>query len=206
RANSEGIQNSGVAKVGNLGSWGGELTSGTGPILGLHYQEERLNKIAGIDVLHLRPTYLMQNFLQMIGLIKTAGINGSSLRAEFPMPMIAAQDIAEHAARRLLRLDFKGKHAQQLLGPRDVTMNEATRVLGSAIGKPDLKYVKFSYQDAEKGMIAAGLSPDMARTINEMNRAMNEGKIITGLTRTPDNTTRTTIEEFAKLFAQIYNS
>ncbi len=39
-----------------------------------------------------------------------------------------------------------------LLGPRDVSFAEAAKILGAAIGKPDLQYVQFSYEDAEKAM------------------------------------------------------
>jgi uncharacterized protein YbjT (DUF2867 family) len=203
---TQAIKNSGVKNIVNLSSVGADLPSGTGPIVGLHNQEQRLNSINGVNILHLRPTYFMENLFATIGLIKTAGFNGTSLKPDLPIPMIATQDIAEHAAGRLVRLDFQGTPVQELLGPRDVTMNEATHAIGAAIGKPDLKYVQFSYQDAEKGMIGSGLSPDLARTYNEMIRGFNEGKVISTLRRTPDNATKTTIEEFAKLFAQIYNS
>ena len=65
---SDAITKAGVKYVVNLSSQGAELPAGTGPVLGLHDQEERLNKLAGVNVLHLRPTYFMENLLMNIPL------------------------------------------------------------------------------------------------------------------------------------------
>ena len=75
-------------------------------------------------------------------------------------------------------------------------MTEATKILGAAIGKPDLQYVQFNYEDAEQGMIQAGISPDLASNYNEMAKALNEG-LVHLAPRTPENTTHTSLEEFA---------
>ena len=66
------------------------------------------------------------------------------------MPIIATKDIAPVAAEHLLKREFSGKTAQELLGERDVTMNEVTKVFGEKIGKPDLRYVQFSPEDEKK--------------------------------------------------------
>jgi uncharacterized protein YbjT (DUF2867 family) len=197
------LEQSSVPYIVNLSSIGGEVPSGTGPISGLHRQEERLNRLKA-NVLHLRPTYFMENFLHNIPMIKTIGINGSSIRADLSFPMIATKDIGASAATALTNLDFSGKAVRYFLGQRDLTMAEATNILGAAIGKPHLPYVAFTYEDAEKGMISAGISPDAARSYNEMNRAINEG--IISWVRTKEATTPTSMEEFAQKFAVIYNS
>jgi len=188
---------SNVRKIVNLSSMGGEVAEGTGPIAGLHRQEERLNQLENTDVLHLRPAYFMENFLFNIPIIKQMGINGGAFRSDMAMPVIATRDIAAFAADRLIRLDFQGKSVADLLGARDLTMADATRIIGEAIGRPDLKYVQFPYEDAEKGMIQSGISPDVARAYNEMARALNEGLVVPA-PRTPQNTTSTTFEEFAR--------
>lgn len=60
------IQDSGTRYVVNLSSQGAHLPDKTGPIAGLHDQEERLNKLECVNVLHLRPTYFMENLLMNI--------------------------------------------------------------------------------------------------------------------------------------------
>ncbi|MEW6684329.1 MAG: NAD(P)H-binding protein [Nitrospirota bacterium] len=204
KALSEAVVAARVAHVVNLSSVGAHLAERVGPIKGLHDQEERLNRLAGVNVLHLRPVSFMENVLFNINLIRQAGINGTPLRADLAIPMIATQDIAAVATRRLLALDFSGKATQELLGQRDVSMAEATRILGQAIGKPDLPYVQFPYEEAEKAMVGMGLSPDMARAFIEMYRAFNDGILRPTEPRSAANTTPTSFEEFAKTFAAVY--
>jgi uncharacterized protein YbjT (DUF2867 family) len=201
---AKAVAESGVKHVVALSSVGADLPSGNGPIAGVHRQEKRLNAIAGVDVLHLRPAYFMENLMVNIPMIKNMGILGSPLKPDVKFPMIATRDIADHAAKRLAKKDFSGKGVQELLGARDVSMKEAAQILGKAIGKPDLAYVQFPYEDALKGMMGAGLSKSMAEAFVEMNQAFNEGEV--KVTRTSQNTTPTSIEDFAKEFARAYQT
>lgn len=190
--------------VVHLSSVGADVAQGTGPIAGLYHQEQRLNQLPGIHVLHLRPTFFFENFLANIDMVKNMHILGSAIRADLQFAMIATQDIGEYAAKRLAALDFSGKSVQILLGQRHLAMTEVTRILGKAIGKPDLKYVQFPYEDAIKGMVQAGLTEDLASIYVEMAQAFNEGKVEFG-PRDAESTTPTSIEAFAEVFAQIYN-
>lgn len=184
-----------VKYVVNLSSVGAELSGGTGPIKGLHAMEERLKKIKGLNVLHLRAAFFMENLLRSIDLIRSKGVNGESIRGDLRMPMIATRDIADYASGRLIRKDFSGSSVRYLLGHRDLSMIEATEIIGRKINKPGLSYVMFPYDEAEKGMIAMGLSPDMSRLYIEMSKAFNEG-LITSEKRTKENTTATSFEAF----------
>jgi uncharacterized protein YbjT (DUF2867 family) len=192
-----------IRYVVNLSSVGAELPEGTGPISGLHRQEERLNRIPGLNLLHIRAAYFMENLLMNIPLIRSSGIMGSAIQGDLRIPMIATIDIAEEVAERLLNRDFSGTSIQYLLGQRDVSLEEATAIIGRRIGRPDLKYVQFLYEEAKKGMVEAGLSPDVARNYVDMSMAFNEGRIDTPA-RTVENTTDTTIEEFSRVFASLY--
>lgn len=194
----------GVSHVVNLSSVGAHLAERVGPINGLHDQEQRLNRLVGVSVLHLRPVSFMENVLFNIHLIKQAGINGTPLRADLAIPMIATQDIAAIATRRLLALDFSGKTTQELLGPREISMVEATRILGRAIGRPDLPYIQFPYEEAEQAMLGAGMAPSVACAFIEMYRAFNDGLLRPTEPRSAANTTPTSFETFANTFAAAY--
>lgn len=198
------IQKSGVRYVVNLSSQGAELPAGTGPILGLHDQEERLNGLAGVNVVHLRPTYFMENLLMNIPLINQRGFAGSAIRGDRSFAMIATRDIAAKVAEHLIRRDFTGKVIKGLLGERDLTLDEAFTVIGKRIGLPELKYVQFPSADAEKGMVASGISPDMSMLLIEMSTAINNALFAVDLPRTTENTTPTSIEAFADTFAAIF--
>jgi len=200
------IRGGGVKYVVHLSSQGAHLPDGSGPIAGLHDQEERLNGLDSLNVLHLRPTYFMENLLMNIDLIKKMNIMGSAIRGDMKFAMIATKDIGAYAAERLAKRDFSGKSVQDLLGQRDLSLNEAAAIIGKKLGKPDLKYVAFPYDEAEKGMVAMGLTPDMSRLYIEMSKALNDGLFAVGVGRTMENTTPTSIEEFADLFAEIYGA
>jgi uncharacterized protein YbjT (DUF2867 family) len=191
------VRDSGIRHVALLSSVGAELPAGTGPIAHLHAFEQMLNGVPGLNVVHVRAAYFMENHLANIGLIKSAGVNGGTIKADRRLPMVASHDIGAVVAEILAAPAFSGGSVRYVLGPRDYSLVEATRILGVAIGRPDLKYVEFPEPDAYKGMTGAGFSPSVAEMFLEMNRALSTG-LIKVEPRTPANTTPTTLEEFAK--------
>jgi uncharacterized protein YbjT (DUF2867 family) len=194
----EAVKTSGSTRVVVLSSLGGGLSASTGPILGLHEFENAVRGVAGLSAVILRPTYFMENHLGSIGLIKHAGINGSAMRPDTRLPMVATRDIAGVAAEILSQPTFTGVAVREVLGPRDYSMQEATAILGAAIGKPDLAYVQFADADFKKGLEGAGFSADVADKFVEMNAAFNAGTIQATVQRTAANTTATTLEQFAR--------
>jgi hypothetical protein len=92
-----------------------------------------------------------------------------------------------------------------VLGARDVSFGETARVLGASIGRPDLPYVQFSYDDLAGALTSSGLQPKMVQLFVEMNRAINDGLLAPTQARSAENTTPTTLEawsgEFAAAFA-----
>jgi len=196
---------SGLQYAVNLSSYGAQAPSGTGPILGLHFGEKKLNAVEKLNVLHLRPGYFMENHLSGISMIQTMGIYGGALKGDLKIPMIETRDIGVVAAERLLKLDFNGKQTQELHGERDLTMNEVAAVLGRAIGKPDLKYVQFPYEQVQQVLLQTGIPAKTAAQFIEMFRGINEGIVVPLEPRTAVNTTPTSIETFAKeVFAPAY--
>jgi uncharacterized protein YbjT (DUF2867 family) len=200
------IRETGIKHVVALSSIGAEHQEGTGPVTGLHDFEQKLRTLKDVNVLMLRAAFFMENSLATMGLIKGMGINGGSTRADVALPMIAAKDIGVYAVRRLAALDFYGYQVQDLLGNRDLTWNEVTAIIGKAIGKPDLKYVTFSYDDAINGMVSMGLPRVIAESYTELSRGANEGRVRGTESRSPQNTTPTTFEEFVRdVFVPAYN-
>jgi uncharacterized protein YbjT (DUF2867 family) len=199
------VKNSGLHYAVNLSSFGAQAPSGTGPIAGLHECEVKLNGVEKLNVLHLRPAYFMENELRAIPMIQGMGTYGGALKANLKFPMIATRDIGVYAAKRLLKLDFSGKQTQELLGERDLTMSEVASALGSTIGKPDLKYAEFGYEQVQQAMLQMGLSEKNAALFVEMYRGFNERTVVALENRSAENTTPTSIEVFAKeAFAPAY--
>ncbi len=203
---TKALTGSRAAFLVNLSSIGAQAPAGTGPILGLHGFERKLNAVERLNVLHLRPAYFMENHLSAIQMIQMMGIYGGALKPDLKIPMIATRDIGTYAAERLLNLDFSGKRTQELLGERDLSMTEVAAVISRGIGKPDLRYVQFSYEQVEQTLVQMGLSPKTAAYLIEMFQGMNNG-IVAGLEpQSAANTTATSMETFVKeVFAPAYS-
>jgi len=198
------IRDSGVRYVVFLSSVGADLPEGTGPIAGLHAQEERLRKLPDVNALILRPAWFFETFYATLGLIKHQGINGGAVAPDLRLPMIATRDIADVAARALRARNWTGVVVRELLGAGDLTFAEATRVIGAHIGKPELQYVQFPYADFASSLVQMGISPNVAGLYAEMARAFNDGKIQSLEGRRPENTTPTKFEDFAEDLARAY--
>lgn len=188
-----------------LSSVGADKPEGTGPVAGLHYLEQTLNRIPEVNVLHLRPAYFMENTLAQIGIIQTMGITAGPLRADLTMPMIATSDIGAAAAGALAGLDFNGKQTRELLGQRDLSYSEVATIIGKAIGKPELAYVQLPEEQIRGAFTQMGMSANVADLILEMSAALNSGHMRALEQRSAENTTPTSFETFvAEEFVQRY--
>jgi uncharacterized protein YbjT (DUF2867 family) len=195
------LRDSGVRSVVVLSSLGAELAGGTGPIATSHDLEQRLTQLEHIDVLVLRPAYFFENFEESLDLITQQGIHANAVDPHVPVPMVATRDVANAAAEALRLRKWQGLVVRELLGPRDLTFAEVTRILGTRLGKPDLPYVRMSYDDLAATLVQTGLSSDVARTYVELVRALNEGIVRSIEGRSAANTTPTRFEEFAEELA-----
>jgi len=190
------IQNAGVKNIVSLSSIGADKASGTGPVVGLHYLEQKLNQISGANVLHLRAGYFMENTLAQVGAIRMMGSAAGPLRPDLMLPMIATRDIGTVAAQALLGLAFRGKQTQELQGQRDLDYTEATRIIGQAIGKPNLAYIQAPDEQVKAAMVQMGMSDNLAGLIVEMAAALNSGDMRALEPRTRSTTTPTSFEDF----------
>jgi len=195
---AKALESAGVTHAVTLSSCGADKPDKTGPVVGLHKMEKRLAQIKGLNALHLRAGYFMENTLAQIGIIKSFGMMAGPVRADVLLPMIATRDIGVAAAEALLRLDFKGQKTQELQGPRDMTYTEAARIAGEAIGKPDLAYMELPDEQVIQAMTGMGISRDMALLICEMSAAINSGYMKPLEPRSEKNTTPTTFVTFVE--------
>lgn len=197
------IVRSGVKRIVNLSSVGAELPSGTGPIAGLHEQEQRLDALPGLDLLHLRPGYFMENHLHAAGAVAALGVYPSLERANVPVPMIATADIAAVVVRKLTGPGTRG--VLHLHAPRFYSFAQAASILGRAIGRPDLAYVQAEPAQGLAAMREAGLSADAAERMAEMARWLSGGTHSEALPGAVE-VTSTTLEDFAPRFRAAYEA
>jgi uncharacterized protein YbjT (DUF2867 family) len=179
-----------------LSSIGADKAEKTGPVVGLHNLEQKLNGIAGLNAVYLRAGYFMENLLPQAEVIRNFGMVAGPLRADLRVPMIATRDIGAAAAEILQKREFTGKQARELLGQRDLDYNEATLVIGQAIGKPSLAYVQMPPQQLKPALTQMGMSANMADLLLEMAEVLNSGYMVALEPRSERNTTPTSIENF----------
>lgn len=195
----------GVKRVVNLSSIGAHLPSGTGPIAGLHRQEQRLNALPGVDVLHLRPGYFFENHLFAIGTIQALGVVADMTAPDAPLAMIATADIAAVVARELAKPSGTGKRILHLHSPKPYSMRDSTAILGAAIGKPALAYVQAEPAQAKAAMMQHGFSAGAAEMFEEMSAAFSARRLDGEYEKGPTQVTPTTLEEFAaRVFAPAF--
>ena len=201
------IRKNGVAYATVVSSTGADKTNGTGPVMGLHSLEKKLEAISGLNVLSLRCGHFMENLLVHVGIIQSFGFMAGALRPDLPVPMIATRDIADVSAESLGKLDFTGFQTRELLGPRHVSFEEAARIIGAAIGKPDLTYKQLPAIVLKPAMMKMGMSSSVAEKMLEMSESLNTGHMKAQEPRSARNTTPTTVETFAStVFAPAYRA
>lgn len=192
------VEKSGIEHVVSLSSVGADKTSATGPVVGLHKLEQKLNRIGRANVLHLRAGYFMENTLPQAGAIRKLGSVVGPLRPDLKLPMIATRDIGDAATDALLKLDFRGKQIRELQGQRDLDYTEVAAIIGSAIGKPGLGYKQLPDEQMKAGLVQNGMSEEFAGLLLEMAGALNSGHMRALEQRTKANTTPTRFETFVQ--------
>ncbi|MGH9683261.1 MAG: NAD(P)H-binding protein [Candidatus Acidiferrales bacterium] len=204
RAYQESVTDSYAAAVANskvpyavtLSSLGAQHPEKTGPIVGQYSFEQKMNSLGWLNVLHLRPAQFMENLLMSIAPLRSMGMLPGGANGDDPFPWIATKDIGAYAAGRLAARDFSGSSTQELFGPRDVSMKEIASIIGKAIGKPGLSYMKVPSMMLEPALVQIGMPKKTAALIVEMWKAGNDGLLAPQEPRSASNTTPTTIESF----------
>ena len=198
----EAIQAAGVKKVVNLSSIGAHMPRGGGLTSLYYYVEQELNRIPGVHMMHLRPGSFYTNFFGNIGMIKHMGIIGNNY-ADKMLPLAHPADIAAAAFEELATLDFTGKNIRYVVSDERST-DDIAKVLGEAIGKPDLKWIRFKDEDTFNGMLQAGLTRDVAQNLVEMGQAVANGETVSDYIKHRPKFSSVKLEDFAKQFALAY--
>jgi len=185
------LENSRVQHAVTLSSIGADKAEGTGPVLGLHDLEQRLNRIAGLNVLHLRAGYFMENVLLQLGVLHETGVMIGALDPDLRLPMIAAHDIGDAAAQALLKGHYGPHESRELFGPEDISKRQVAALIGAAIGKPDLKYVQAPPDQLRSSLLRLRMSEDFVASMLEMWAALNSGHMRALEQRTQQNTAPT---------------
>jgi len=195
KAAAAAIEANEILRVVNLSCLGAQRSWGGGSVSGLHEVEEVLDQ-AAISIRHLRPAYFFENYLLQLAAISQAGRIRLPVAGAVRFPMIAASDVAEVAAVRLLDADWEGYGAEELHGAADLSFSQAATLISEGIGRK-VVHVKASPEEALAAMEALGFSEDAAELALEYYEAIEAGLLRPTEPRSAGTTTGTTLLAFA---------
>jgi uncharacterized protein YbjT (DUF2867 family) len=187
---------SSVSHAVALSSWGADKECCTGPVLGLRRMERRLSHLPALHVLHLRAGWFMENTIPMIQRLAAQEEAHGAIRGDLPIPMVSAADVGAAAASAMLHLNFEGKAVREVQGQRDLSLNEAVKIIRHTLARPGAAYVQDDPETAKRAMLAAGISEHVASLMLEVSDAMNRQHIHMLEPRGAANSTPTSYEDF----------
>lgn len=162
-----------------------------------------LNQLSDRTVIELRPGSFYTNFYNDIKTIKEQGALMSGYGGDDKIAFVSPNDIAD-AAFEELTSPFQGKKARYVAS-EELTCNEAAKILGEAIGKPDLKWIALSEEQLLNGLIQSGFPQLLAQDFVKMQTETHSGKTFEHYLKNRPVLGKTKLKAFAKEFAKAYN-
>lgn len=199
------IEQSGVKRVVNLSTIGAHLSEGSGILTGAYHLAKILDKLPEeVAITHMRPTSFYYNLLGYVEMIKTQGFIASNYGADHTIPWVSPIDIADAIANEITT-PFIGRKIRYVAS-EEVTGNETARILGEAIGIPDLKWKLISDEETLAGLTALGMNPKIAAGLVEMYAALYSGLLGEDFQNNkPLVMGKVKLKDYAKEFAAIFN-
>jgi len=201
---AQAIRQSNVKRVVNLSTIGGNLEKGNGILLGAHDVEEILNKLPpDVAITHMRPTSFFYNLYGYTEMIKNTGVIAANYGAEDIVPWVSPVDIAAAIAEEIAT-PLAGRRVRYVASD-ERTCTDTAKVLGAAIGKPDLKWMRVTDEQARSGLEAIGMNPRIAAGMVEMYAGFHSGLLSEDYYRhKPKVLGKVKLEDFAKEFAAVF--
>lgn len=201
---AEAIAKSGVKRVVFLSSIGAHLEQGSGIIQRYNEIEAVLNKLSNVSITFMRPTSFYYNLLAYIPMIKNQAIIAANYGADQLIPWVSPNDIAEAIAEELTT-PLDGKKIRYVAS-EEVSGDETAKILGDAIGNPDLKWKLISDEETLNGLIAVGMQPKIAQGLVEMYAALYSGLLSEDYYQNrPAVLGKTKLADYAKEFIAVFN-
>ena len=167
------IRQSGVKRLIHLSSIGAHLSENSGLIRFYHEVEILLQRLSDVDITFIRPTAFYYNLYAFIPVIKQAGAILANYGGKDVISWVSPIDIAAAIAEEI---ETTGEHRKiRYVASEDLSCNEVARILGNAIGQPDLQWHIISNEKMLEALQSRGLNPAMAAGLVEMNASMHTG-------------------------------
>ena len=214
---AEALKEAGIKRIVVMSGWAADLVKGE--------NVEHVFDDLDASITIMRPGSFYTNFYQSMDLIKGKGFIGKFLTLRYSglwalltgktgllmgnyggddrIVFVSPKDIADAVGEELL-LQTKGRTIRYV-GSEEMTCNEAAKIIGSAVGKPWLKWVLLSDKEMLQGLKMAKLPEKLAKTLVEMQAAMHSGKTLENFHQSKPKMGKVKLTDFAKEFASVYH-
>lgn len=198
------VERSGVKKIVHLSSIGAHTDQGTGSL----YLHNRVENILGqlpedVVIKFMRPVGFYTNIFRYAQTIKAQGAIIQTYGGDRKEPWVSPIDIASAIAEEMEK-PFE-KRSVRYLASEEISPNEIASVIGTAIGKPDLKWEVISDEEMLQQMLATGMNSWIAKGFVDMQSAQRSGRLYEDYYRNRPVLGKTKLKDFAGEFAIVYN-
>lgn len=214
---AQALREAGTKRVVLLSGWAADLVKA----------ENVEHVLDGLDasLTIMRPAAFYTNFYQSMDLIKGKGFIGKFLTLRYSglwalltgktgllmgnyggedlIVFVSPKDIADAVAEELQLMPQQ--KTIRYVGSEEMSCNQVAKIIGTAVGKPWLKWVLLSDKDMLQGLKMAKVPDKLAQTLVEMQAAMHSGKTLENFHRSQPRMGKVKLADFAKEFAAAYH-
>lgn len=161
----------------SLSGIGSDVSGSTGHFEGFHVLDQRLNQLSGIDLVHLRAGWFMENLAFWTGSIAQQGRMAWSLNPDVKLPWVATRDIAGLAARELTQPTGQHRVIREV-GSEDLSMPEVAEIIRREIGRPvEYRFVDRKRKEVEAEYLKRFGTPERWLDDSQTLEALNDRRV-----------------------------
>lgn len=193
-----------VKRIVHLSSIGAHTNEGTGSLYLHNVVENILRELPNdVSIKFMRPVGFYTNLYRNMQSIKEGKII-MTYGGDKKEPWVSPLDIAETISNEMDK-PFEGKTAQYIASD-EVSPNEIAKILGEAIGNPNLQWVAISEEEMLKAMLDRGMNEWIANGFIDMQAAQKSGSLYKDFYRNKPTLGKVKLTDFSKEFAIAYNN
>lgn len=215
----QALQQTGIKRVVVLSGWAADLVDDENV-------EGVFDELTDASITIMRPAYFYSNFYFSMDMIRGKGFIGKFLTlrhsglmalltgkigllmgnfgGEDKIVFVSPKDIADAVAEELVTPTLE-KTKIRYVGSEEMTCNEAAKIIGTAVGKPYLRWALISDKQMLQGLKMAKLPEQLAEGMVEMQAAMHSGAALQNFHKNEPQMGKVKLKDFAKEFAEAYH-
>lgn len=161
----------------SLSALGSDVKGDTGHPENFYMLDEKLNELDGIDLVHLRAAWFMENMALWTQAIARYRRIAWYYPPELEMPWVATKDIADLAARELTNPTGEHRVIREV-GSEDLTMTELAAIVSEEIGQPvEYRFIDRTRDDIKAEFLQRSGTPERWHDDNLTADAYSHGVV-----------------------------